>query len=546
MDKSNIFRSSEFYMGEGDVLHMIIIDEDGVPVDIELIGGGSVESVLKDYDGNEYDTVVIGNQEWIVQNLRTTHYGNGANIPNLTADGDWIGTSAITTINYGYLYNWYAATDVRNIAPIGWHVPSDAEFTTLRATVGVNPGYVLREVGTTHWSTSGGLVINSSGFTGVGSGYRLSGFTGLKTYSIFLTSEDVDATKSVAWWLYNEYQFEIPGGDWLKRYGGAIRLIKDDSTDPGTVTGNDGWIYSTVKIGSQVWIAENLAETQYRNGDPIVVVTDNTAWNALITGARCSYNNNEDNALIITPAVYSDGYCWYDNDIANEDLYGALYNWYAVDNANGLAYFERDGVQETGWRIPTDEDWSDLAMAVGGLAIGGAVVKEAGTDHWSAPNSGATDSVGFKAMPGGYRDSTGTFSALTETGIHWSSLDYSDTPPSGQYYYMVHDDIYFGFANNLKSFGLSVRCMRDVSGTPPPIIIDDEMKYLQTINLNAGVVTTIVTTVATEPYNVFLLDSSGNDITSTVTISLAFVGAVYEVYIYSVDALSNVKLKIIY
>ena len=74
----------------------------------------------------------------------------------------------------------------------------------------------------------------------------------------------------------------------------------------------------------------------------------------------------------------------------------------------------------------------------------------------------------------------------------------------------------------------------------------EEMKYSQTINLSAGVETDITTTVTTEPYNVFLLDSSGNDITSLVTIRVTLVVTVYHVYITSVDALNNCKLKILY
>lgn len=77
-------------------------------------------------------------------------------------------------------------------------------------------------------------------------------------------------------------------------------------------------------------------------------------------------------------------------------------------------------------------------------------------------------------------------------------------------------------------------------------ISGEEMKYSQTINLSAGVETDVTTTVTTEPYNIFLLDSSGNDITSLVTIAIALVGLVYHVYIVSVDALNNCKLKILY
>jgi hypothetical protein len=79
-----------------------------------------------------------------------------------------------------------------------------------------------------------------------------------------------------------------------KKMGGYVRLIKDDST-LDTYTGNDGKTYNTVKIGNQVWMAENLAETKYRNGDLIPTVTDNSTWSSLTTGAKCAYNNDQSN-----------------------------------------------------------------------------------------------------------------------------------------------------------------------------------------------------------------------------------------------------------
>jgi uncharacterized protein (TIGR02145 family) len=88
---------------------------------------------VTDIDGNVYQTVTIGNQIWMAENLKVTHYRNGDEIPNVTVQEDWknLTTGAYCNYNnvavYGRLYNWLAVNDNRNIAPAGWHVPSDAE-----------------------------------------------------------------------------------------------------------------------------------------------------------------------------------------------------------------------------------------------------------------------------------------------------------------------------------------------------------------------------------------------------------------------------------
>ena len=148
MNKDNVFRSSEFHMDTGDVLHMLIQDESGATVAIGLYGSSEPDIVedfnigsVTDVDGNSYTTVTIGTQQWMVENLKTTHYADGTAIPNLTIDGDWIAdvTGAYCWYNndivnatpYGALYNWYAVTNAHGLAPAGWRIPTESDLDAL-------------------------------------------------------------------------------------------------------------------------------------------------------------------------------------------------------------------------------------------------------------------------------------------------------------------------------------------------------------------------------------------------------------------------------
>jgi uncharacterized protein (TIGR02145 family) len=149
-----------------------------------------------------------------------------------------------------------------------------------------------------------------------------------------------------------------------------------------TLTDVDNNTYKVVKIGTQVWMAENLKTTRYNDGSAIPLVTDNTEWNNLTTP----------------------GYSWYNNDSATyAQTYGALYNWYTVETGN---------LCPTGWHVPSDAEWTTLTDYLGGEAIAGGKLKETGTAHWDSPNTGATDETGFTAFPGGNRTKNGPFSNL--------------------------------------------------------------------------------------------------------------------------------------
>jgi uncharacterized protein (TIGR02145 family) len=148
--------------------------------------GGTVT----DIDGNVYQTVIIGTQTWMASNLKTTKYRNGTQIPNVADSVQWstLTTGAYCNNNndpntvalYGRFYNYYAVTDSNNIAPAGWHVPSDAEWTTLVTYLGSGAGGKLKSTGTTYWNSPNTGATNSTGFSGLPAGDR--SYTGLFHY----------------------------------------------------------------------------------------------------------------------------------------------------------------------------------------------------------------------------------------------------------------------------------------------------------------------------------------------------------------------------
>jgi len=208
-----------------------------------------------------------------------------------------------------------------------------------------------------------------------------------------------------------------------------LAISQIDSINFNACVDIDSNIYPTVKIGDQWWMAENLKVTRYRNGDDIPIVTDDTEWKNLTTGAYCNYNNNSDNA----------------------DIYGRLYNWYAVNDSRNIA--------PLGWHVPSDEEWQTLIDYLGGESVAGGKLKETGTTHWNSPNEGATNESGFAALPGGYRNDTGTFDDLGRNAHFWSSAEDSSSHAwnreLGYTNATVHRSSYD------KQNGFSVRLVRD-------------------------------------------------------------------------------------
>lgn len=211
-------------------------------------------------------------------------------------------------------------------------------------------------------------------------------------------------------------------------YGNAMSF-----TTLEVVTDADGNVYKTIKIGNQTWMSENLKVTKYNDGTAIPNVTDGTEWRSLKTGA----------------------YCNYDNDQNNVATYGRLYNWYAV-NTGKLA--------PKGWHVPTHAEWTELTDYLGGVStfdgiiIAGGKLKERGTSHWKSPNTGATNEIGFTALPGGTRY-YGEFYNIGDAGDWWCATEY-DTNVAWLRG-MNYNSSNVGNGVLVKEDGLSIRCLKD-------------------------------------------------------------------------------------
>ena len=193
----------------------------------------------------------------------------------------------------------------------------------------------------------------------------------------------------------------------------------------------DGNEYKTITIGKQVWMAENLKVTHFRDGTAITNVTDNAAWAALTTEA----------------------YCIYKNKTSNEYLSATLYNWYAVTNEHNLA--------PEGWHVPTDTEWTELETYLsnnGHNGTEGTALKS--TTDWGF-NTDGTDDYGFTAVAGGRRTSSGGYDYRSTSGFFWSPPEYGSY--GAWYRYRKLDkhssDIHRGAGS--KRSGFAVRLLRD-------------------------------------------------------------------------------------
>ncbi|MEX0968147.1 MAG: FISUMP domain-containing protein [Bacteroidia bacterium] len=192
----------------------------------------------------------------------------------------------------------------------------------------------------------------------------------------------------------------------------------------------DGNTYPTVRIGSQEWMAENLRTSRFNNGDSILEEEDNAVW----------------------PTLTEPGMCWYDNDSATHHfLYGRIYNGYVAMDPD---------ICPAGWSVPSEQDWDKMISSLGGASMAGGKLKQAGTEHWEEPNTGATNNSGFTALPGGFRShADGTFNYRGQRA-GW----FVTTPGSGVLFKWVSWSLESSGSGPIApEAGLAIRCFRNVS-----------------------------------------------------------------------------------
>jgi uncharacterized protein (TIGR02145 family) len=230
-------------------------------------------------------------------------------------------------------------------------------------------------------------------------------------------------------------------------YGEIISFTTNDKFSYGSVIDNDGNTYKTIVIGSLTWMAENLRTSKYNDGSTIPNIQNANDWNLLNTGAQCDYDNSN----------------------SKFNLYGKIYNFYAVNTGK---------LCPTGWHIPNDDEWlafKDSLIAKKftydnsstGFPYNKLAKSLAKATGWSVNDKLGSigndlklnNRTGFSALPGGFRTTTGIFMKVDTAGYWWSSSDYNNNIAS---YAILNDSLSdLRFSSCSRLVGLSVRCLKD-------------------------------------------------------------------------------------
>jgi uncharacterized protein (TIGR02145 family) len=253
-----------------------------------------------------------------------------------------------------------------------------------------------------------------------------------------------------------------------KSLGMSVRCIKKGSSFSKTkgsfIDSREDNVYKTIVIGTQTWMAENLNESTFRNGDEIPEAKSNEEW-------------------VKAGKEGKPAWCYYENDPKNGAKYGKLYNWYAVNDPRSLA--------SEGWHIPNDTEWTIIENCLGvdaGMRMKNTigwqdseeklpcnnckswnseyqiktvcnVCKDTGINGAKMHSGNGTNTSGFSGLPGGFRNSYGSFSDISNFGIWWSSTEFDRT--SATYRNLYYNLGFLGNGNFFKEYSFSIRCVKD-------------------------------------------------------------------------------------
>jgi uncharacterized protein (TIGR02145 family) len=295
---------------------------------------------------------------------------------------------------------------------------------------------------TSNSCVSGGTIINDGGYPIIQYGVcwsmsphptkadqSTSDGSGVATFSSSITSLSQNSTYYVR--AYADNNMGTGYGNELSFTTPSYPILFNPNSTYGTLTDVDGNVYKTITIGSQTWMAENLKTTRYQNGESI--------GTTLIP--------NSDISAETTPE-----YQWAYNGVeSNVSVYGRLYTWYVGTDSRNVC--------PAGWHVSTDAEWLTLTNFLGGSSIAGGQLKEVGLTHWISPNTGATNETGFTALPGGYRFVSGLFYGAGTDEMWWTSNQISES--DGTIRGVEYNIAGAPFSGNTKSFGVSIRCIKD-------------------------------------------------------------------------------------
>jgi len=439
--------------------------------------------------------VKIGDQIWMGTNLNVDKFRNGDVIPQVKTKEEWkkagenkqpvwcyYDFKPVNGAKYGKLYNWFAVNDTRGLAPKGWHVPNKYEFKILVNFFGGLQEASAKLKSNSGWgnSKSGGdedlkycpqcdglgkvtddddryvtcgrcrgeglvvvktpvTVIKGNGVNSINLNVAPSGcynydggFKGVGYFCLWWTTTVKDTSSANYFTLNLNYKNSSTNEAKNFMDGGSVRCVK----------GEQAAIYEfketpviEVKIGRQKWMGTNLDVYKFRNGDSIPEAKTEEEW-------KKARDNKQ-------PA-----WCYNDFDPSQGSKYGKLYNWYAVNDARGLA--------PNGWHVPSRSEWDTLTNYIGEYYTDKRMKSENG---WKNGRNG-TNLSGFSGLPGG---SLNQYTMFVEPGLQgswWSSTETNDDFQGIRYYAyslsMRYDDseVKFEFLNT-KSDGLSVRCVKD-------------------------------------------------------------------------------------
>jgi uncharacterized protein (TIGR02145 family) len=360
------------------------------------------------------------------------------NLATKTADGTGIAsfTSAISNLNPST--NYYARAYASNSVGTGYG--NEITFTTGAIVLPTLTTTAVTNI-TTNSAKTGGIITDDGGRSITTRGIVWSTSP---NPTINLTTKTIDGSGT------GNYTTNLVNLSSNTLYYVRAYAINNAGTGYGNeISFTTPLPFPIISINTQTWSKTNLDVTTYNDGTTIPQVTDPTQWANLNTGA----------------------WCYYNNDPTNGDIYGKLYNWFAVAGIHDAASLNNPSLRKklapNGWHIPSRSEWGILGEYLGGVYSGaGGKMKETGTVHWSDPNFNASNSSGFNGLPGGARDADHggpgmRFVVIKYVGYWWTSSEHTNNASLSWIKILEYnsDSLFQGYPSQKN--GYSVRCVKD-------------------------------------------------------------------------------------